>query len=276
MFGYRHAFHAGNHADVIKHGVYAFVLNYLQQKPGALEIIDTHAGAGLYELDSAQAQQTQEWRQGIGTLPWPAEHWPQLLQPLAELLTHINPEQLLRYPGSPWVALHSLRPQDSLLLCEWQQAERRLLQEQCAHPGVRSVQQDGLELLSAIHAKDRVRQLLLVDPSYELKTDYQQLPQALAKAVKRSNTACIIIWYPVLSNRDCRPFVKALAQASGHNAKTLHLQHLPQPGAQGMQGSGLWVVNPPWVLAEAIDQAMPWLNQCMGAGIGKWSLETSP
>lgn len=273
MFAYSHAYHAGNFADVLKHAVYGYLLDYLQQKPGSLDILDTHAGTGSYDLSAAASQKTQEWRQGIGSLPWPADSWPELLAPYARLLTQMNPDRLRQYPGSPLVAQRLLRGQDRLTLCEWQGKQQSLLKQQFDDPQVQVVQEDGLQRLAAIHSKDRVRQLVLVDPSYELKTDYQQLPKALAQALKRASTACILIWYPMLSARDHQPFVKALAKATGQ-LPACHVQHWPQPSAQGMQGSGLWVVNPPWTLVPALQQDMPWLNQQLAGAIGRWQVQT--
>lgn len=278
MLSYRHAFHAGNHADVLKHLVLVQICRHLTQKEAPFWYIDTHAGAGRYALDAGYATRLAEFEGGIGRL-WLRRDLPPAVADYAELVHTLNPDGKLRhYPGSPWLAWKMLRAQDRLRLFELHSTDNRLLQEGFKSAGrqVTVTAGDGFAGLKAVLPPPPRRALVLIDPSYETRNDYQEVPRALQEALKRFATGTYAIWYPQLARTESRQLpdkLKALPTRSWLHA-TLAVSK-PAKDGFGMHGSGMFVINPPWKLAESLQESLPWLAQALGQdGGGKFELET--
>lgn len=269
MLSYRHAFHAGNHADVLKHLLLIELSRYLGQKDKPFWIIDTHAGAGLYALDSGYATQLKEYESGIGKL-WERRDLPAPLAEYVELVRAVNPDRKLRfYPGSPWLALQTLRGQDRLRLFELHSSDSRILQENFADKRVSVATANGFDALKALLPPPPRRALVLVDPSYETRDDYQQVITALKDGLTRFATGTYAIWYPQLSRPEARQLpdkLKRLPVKSWlHVALTVHT---PSPDGFGMHGSGMFIINPPWTLHRTLTEIMPYLVQKLGQDAG--------
>lgn len=271
MLSYRHAFHAGNHADVLKHLLLIQLSRYLGQKDKPFWIIDTHAGAGLYALDTGYATQLKEFESGIGRL-WARKDLPQALAEYVELVRAVNPGGTLRfYPGSPWLALQTLRPQDRLRLFELHSSDSRILQENfSAHARqVTIATANGFDALKALLPPPPRRALVLIDPSYETRDDYPHVIAALKDGLARFATGTYAIWYPQLSRPEARQLPEKLKRLPVkswlHVALTVHS---PSPDGIGMHGSGMFIINPPWTLHKTLAEIMPYLVQTLGQDAG--------
>jgi len=272
MLSYRHAFHAGNHADVIKHYVLVQLLKYLALKDKAFWVIDTHAGAGAYSLHSGYADKLQEFREGIERL-WARQDIPAGVAAYVEQVRMFNAGGTLNsYPGSPWISANLLRPQDRLRLFELHSSDFELLQK-----GVRSSSQnqilaykdDGFTRLKALLPPPSRRGLILIDPSYELREDYQRLIDTLKDAMQRFPTGIFAVWYPQLPKPESRQLphqLKALATEAWLHV-TLSVRS-PAPGSFGMHGSGMFILNPPWTLPDTLKAEMPWLTEALAEDPG--------
>ena len=267
MLSYRHAFHAGNHADVLKHIVLLQICRHLGQKEAPYWLIDTHAGAGCYALDSAQASKLAEYEGGIGRL-WQRNDLPPAAADYVELVRSLNPGgKLKRYPGSPWLAWKALRPQDRLRLFELHSTDVRLLQETFKEAGrqVSVTAGDGFAGLKAVLPPPTRRAAVLIDPSYETKADYFNVVQGLKEALKRFAIGTYAVWYPQLAKLESRQLpdrLKGLPVKSWlHASLTVNA---PAKDGFGMNGSGMFVINPPWKLEEALRETLPWLVDALG------------
>lgn len=263
MLAYRHAFHAGNHADVLKHTVLLQLLQHLQQKEKGLRIVDTHAGAGLYALDGPEAQKKGEFHQGIGRL-WDAPAAPAAVAGYLQQVRALNPDgRLRRYPGSPWLAQAALRPQDQLCLFELHPAEQRALQALLG--GRRRIElrtQDGFAGLKALLPPPTRRALVLIDPSYEGHGDYGRVLQTVAEGLRRFAQGVFMVWYPIVRKAGAAALLqglKALARQGWLHA-WLSVQPTDAQGF-GLAGSGVLVINPPHTLHARLQDALPWLQQ---------------
>jgi len=267
VLSYRHAFHAGNHADVLKHLVLSLALDYLVRKDKPLSYIDTHAGAGDYLLPNGEPERPPEWHQGIQRL-WSESLQRKGISPAIsrylQLIRAGNPGPILRrYPGSPLLAARILRPQDRIHCFEQQSRESqqltRVLSEFRGYKEVR--QQDGFTALRALLPPPSRRALVLLDPSYENKSDYQLVTRSLADALGRFDTGVYCIWYPMLARPEARRLPAAILQLSQRNWLHVQLQiKRPAPGGFGLYGSGMVVINPPWTLYGELNQALPTLT----------------
>jgi 23S rRNA (adenine2030-N6)-methyltransferase len=271
MLSYRHAFHAGSPADVLKHAVLAYALAYATCKPRPLYVLDTHAGAGGYDLGSAMAAKTGEAATGILRLqqaaPEPSS-WPPLVADLLGVVRDANPDEgpWLRYPGSPYVAQAMLRPDDRLELVELHPTDHADLADRFeGEPGVRVLRDDGLAYLQTALPPFERRGVVLIDPSYEVKTDYGDVVRALAAAHRRFGSGVYLLWYPVLERERADALLQSLA-ATGIKAQyRLELCTEPDDARRGLTGSGLVVVNPPYTLPDAAAEGLPWLAERLGA-----------
>jgi 23S rRNA (adenine2030-N6)-methyltransferase len=278
MLSYRHAFHAGNHADLLKHCILVQLLRYLNQKDKPYWVIDTHAGAGRYKLDSEYARKTAEFETGVGRL-WNRSDLPAALADFVGLVRAINPDGRLRhYPGSPWLAFQVMRPDDRLRLFELHSTDFRLLEKTFANDErrVASYLADGfIEIKSVLPPPPR-RGLVLIDPAYEDKRDYLRVLAALKEGVSRFATGTFAVWYPQLQRGDARQLPEKLKKL---HVKWLHASltvRTPATDGFGMHGSGMFIVNPPWTLAESLAEVLPYLVTVLGldAGAG-YCLEAS-
>lgn len=263
MLAYRHAFHAGNHADVLKHAVLSLILEGLKGKEKAFVYIDTHAGAGRYDLQSAAMVRTGEYHSGIERL-WRAS-CPDLLSPYLGAVRALNPDGRLRfYPGSPLLAQLLRRPQDRLMLSELHSTDFPLLQSEFAgKPKSFLFQEDGYQMLKAALPPQERRGLVLIDPPYELKQEYQDLIKGLQMALQRWRTGTYLIWYPVVLRHNVSGIEKRLTAISPPKTLQIELNVLPEHDQPGMTGSGLLVINPPWQLERQMTDLLPWLTALM-------------
>jgi 23S rRNA (adenine2030-N6)-methyltransferase len=266
---YRHAFHAGNFADVHKHSVLMRILVHLRLKPGAFRVIDTHAGAGRYDLFSPQAIRSGEWRQGIERI-WPTPGAPAahpLLAPYLECVAAFNPGGKLRvYPGSPLIAATMLRPQDRLIACEHEpQAAGMLAAALRSHRRAKALTIDGWTALAAYVPPTERRGLVLVDPPFEEAADFTRLSAALSIAGRKWPTGIYVLWYPIKERGAPDALARRLRQLGVPRMLRCELLLAPpRPGA-ALAGSGLIIVNPPFMLEQDLRVFMPILGNLLAA-----------
>ena len=267
MLSYRHGFHAGNHADVLKHIVLVALLRSLTRKDKPVMIVDTHAGAGMYSLEQGFAVKNAEFRDGVAAI-WARNDLPELVKDYLGLVRAVNGDGVLRqYPGSPRIALGALRPQDRLRLFELHSTERQILSEQFADDGrrVSVAAGDGFAGLKAVLPPPSRRGLVLIDPSYELVSDYRAVVAALRDGLQRFATGTYVVWYPLLQRREANELPDRLRRAAGADWLdiVLHVK-APSPEGRGLHGSGMFIVNPPWKFSEEMRDVMPWLTRVLG------------
>lgn len=274
MLSYRHAFHAGNFADVLKHGVLAAALGLLLRKDKPLCYLDTHAGEGRYNLDSSRARRANEAAHGIRRL-WERADVPAPLLAYLRAVRAENPNgRLQSYPGSPALAAALLRPTDRLVLMELNAADHEALR--ATFRGDRRVavhRRDGYEGLVALTPPPERRGLALLDPSYETAGDWKDVVRATAAAHARWPSGCYAIWYPMLDDALPQRLARTLADAG---LKPILRAELVRDTAQalGLKGSGMLIVNPPWTLDREITAWLPWLAGVLGVdGRGAWRLD---
>ncbi len=280
MLAYRHAFHAGNHADVLKHTAYVAVLRHMAQKDKGMRIIDTHAGAGGYSLESRYAQQGGEFEAGIARL-WGRDDLPPALADYVGLVRQFNSGgKLQQYPGSPALAQLLLRPQDQLRLFEMHPTDHKILASYLGgQPGIEVGLGDGFAALKAQLPPPTRRGVVMIDPSYEIKTDYARVLAALREALTRFPEAVVLIWLPqvrILEAQTLPQRLKATADAQARKGwllATLTVGTTDEKGF-GMFGSQVFVANPPHTLREALAPALPWLAEHLGTpGVAAHKLE---
>ena len=277
MLSYRHAFHAGNHADVLKHLVLVQLTQYLCQKDKPFWYIDTHSGAGAYALDSGYAAKLAEYKEGIGRL-WGRNDLPAPLADYVDLVRRLNPDRrLLVYPGSPYFALWTMRDQDRLRLFELHSKDARLLQENFKDAGKQVIVDptDGFAGLKALVPPPPRRALVLIDPSYEEKHDYDRVFKSLREGLSRFPGGTYALWYPQLTRLDAHELPARLKNLSAKSwvHVTLRVKE-PSKDGFGMHGSGMFVLNPPWTLHDTLAGVMPYLVSALGLdGGASFSLE---
>ena len=270
---YRHAFHAGNFADVFKHIVEARILTHLREKTAPFRVIDTHAGEGLYDLAGEQASRTGEWRDGIGRLAGaalPADAAALMASYFSALHACNRPGELRYYPGSPVLARHLLRPQDRLVACELEpHAAAVLSRELRAWRAAKVVRIDGWIALSAyVPAKER-RGLVIVDPAFEEPDDLIRLADGVAAAYRKWPTGIYLLWYPIKGHDDHHRVGNMVRRAGVQ--KCLRAEFAvaaPRPATQ-LTACGVIVVNPPWRLAAEIETIAPALLDALGRDSGR-------
>lgn len=271
MLSYRHGYHAGNHADVLKHLVLVQTLQYLCQKDAPFWYADTHAGGGLYDLGSDQATKLGEFHEGIERL-WNHTDLPPAVAEYVDLVRALNKNgKLQRYPGSPWLADQLLREQDKLRLFELHSTESRVLRNLFKDAGRRTqvTPGDGFAGLKALLPPPPRRALVLVDPSYETKSDYNDVVAAMKDALKRFPIGTYAVWYPQLARTEARQLPEKLKNIGAKSWLNVALRVTkPAKDGYGMSGSGMFVINPPWTLHETLKTVMPWLAETLSQGEG--------
>ena len=271
MLSYRHAFHAGNHADVLKHLILVQLTRYLAQKDKPFWYVDTHAGAGAYALDSAYAAKLAEYKDGIGRL-WGRGDLPSALADYVDLVRGFNPDgRLTNYPGSPYFALQTMRAQDRLRLFELHSKDTRLLRENFQSAGKQAIveAEDGFAGLKAVLPPPPRRAVVLIDPSYEEKQDYERVVHALKDALTRFAGGSYAIWYPQLTRREAFELPGRLKRLPVKSWLHVALRvREPDGDGFGMHGSGIFVVNPPWTLHDTLAEVMPYLVAALGQDAG--------
>ncbi|WP_372875674.1 23S rRNA (adenine(2030)-N(6))-methyltransferase RlmJ [Pseudomonas sp.] len=271
---YRHAFHAGNHADVLKHYILSRLIALLSRKEAPFAYLDSHAGVGLYDLQGDQASRTGEWLQGIARL-WQAEEVPDQLVDYLEVIRAMNPDGVLRhYPGSPELARLLTREQDRLHLNEKHPEDGRLLKENMA--GDRRVAVhlgEGWHVPRALLPTREKRVLLLIDPPFEQADEQERCVQALNEAIGRMRQAVVAIWYPIKELGQLRRFYRDLEKSNAPKLLRIELYVHPAEDAQRLNGSGLVISNPPWGLEDELKQVLPWLTTLLGQSQAGWRMD---
>lgn len=269
MLSYLHAFHAGNFADVHKHAALVLAVRMMQAKPSAIACFDTHAGSASYDLESDKARKTGEAASGVQRI-WsyrqhlPGDDWQALLDQLAK--GEGRDGRLASYPGSPWWLARYLRKQDSLTAFELHPAEgETLAQWASGHPPARVFQEDGLKGLLRHLPPGQPRLLVLMDPSYEVKSDYKEIARTLSQAWQKCRHGVFLIWYPILAGRPDAQLKQAISESAVRKVLCSEIV-LKQSPERGMSGSGMLVVNPPWGLDSRLEEMMEAIadDQCLG------------
>lgn len=292
MLSYRHAFHAGNHADVLKHVVLIQLLRYLGQKDAPYMYIDTHSGAGVYALDTGYADKSREYETGIARL-WDRNDLPGPLAEYVALIKDMNPSGKMRYyPGSPYCADKVAREQDRIRLFELHPSDSKILEENfrkleshAAAQGQRSGMRgkrvmvnkgDGFAGLKALLPPPSRRGLVLIDPPYEVKDDYRKVKETLADALTRFATGTYAVWYPVLQRMESRQLPDKLKRLPCKDWLNVTLSiGMPSPDGFGLHSSGMFVINPPWTLEPMLRELMPFLVKALASDdAARFTLET--
>jgi 23S rRNA (adenine2030-N6)-methyltransferase len=266
MLAYRPAFHAGNHADVLKHTVFIRVLRYLNQKDKPYRLIDTHAGAGGYSLEGPYAQKKGEYQQGIARL-WARDDLPELVADYVAHVRQFNPDgQLRQYPGSPALAHMLLRHGDQLRLYERHPTDHRILESYLgADKGVTTYDSDGFEGLKSQLPPSTRRAAVLMDPSYEGHADYGKVIASLREAVLRFAEGVYMVWYPQVQKLEAAQLAHRLEGVAPKGWLHVRLT-VQEPDSQGfgLAGSGMFIFNPPYTLHDELVELMPWLVDVLG------------
>jgi 23S rRNA (adenine2030-N6)-methyltransferase len=261
---YRHAFHAGNFADVFKHAILLALLDALTAKDKPLCYLDTHAGRGNYSLDDAEAQATGEWREGIGRL-FDATEPPRPLRRYVDAIRAVNPGGCLRtYPGSPLLAARALRSNDSLVLCEVQDDEAAALRalfrdDDRVHVHAR----DGYAALNALLPPRQKRGLVLIDPPFEAQGEFAAIEVALNHAHVRWPNGVCAVWYPIKSHRAVVPFHRRLSDGPFDKVLVAELLVHPDDSPLRLNGCGMLIANPPWRIDAALAALLPALRDTL-------------
>ncbi|MGF1547482.1 MAG: 23S rRNA (adenine(2030)-N(6))-methyltransferase RlmJ [Thiotrichales bacterium] len=269
MLSYRHAYHAGNHADVLKHAVYTLILNYFRLKPTPFCVIDGHAGAGQYNLNDTPARMHAEYRDGVARILGVSA--PKLLQPYLQALeAHQSYSgELHSYPGSPALARSFLRPQDELILLELHPSDfAQLKQRYCRDRQIHLHRRDAYEGLPALVPPRLRRGLLLLDPPYELKEDYHRIPELVTTLQNKWPTACVVVWYPLLPGNPGAHLITRLKRSALPDLLQIELWTQSPESARGLYGSGLIIHQPPWQLVAQLNELLPWLTTRLTQGSG--------
>ena len=269
MLSYRHAFHAGNHADVLKHYVLSLILDYFNQKATPYWVIDTHAGAGLYALNDEFAQKNVEFESGIAKL-FNALNQPQtlplsLLQFVQRIQSFNDKNKLNFYPGSPKIIASFLRATDKLRLFELHPNDYALLINHFSPKNRQTLiaLQDGFTGLKACLPPPIKRALVLIDPPYEIKEDYQRVFTSVKDSLSRFATGTYCIWYPLLQRTEPAHMIEKLKTISNKWLQAEVRVQAPRTDGYGMHGSGMFIINPPYILANLLDQTLPVLTEMM-------------
>lgn len=269
---YRHAYHAGNFADVLKHAVLTLVIEHLKLKPAPFRVIDTHAGIGSYDLSSIEAQKTGEWRDGIGRLldaDLPANVVGILAPYLATVRRENDGKGIVRYPGSPQIARSLLRPNDRLVANELHPEDSLHLSSLFAgDPQTKVLTLDGWDAVKALLPPKERRGVTLIDPPFEQPGEFARLAQALREAHKRFATGTVILWYPIKDERAVQVFEQDVHNAEVSKLLSVVLQVRQPNQTAGLQGTGLVISNPPFTLAGKLEVLLPFLEKTLQQGLG--------
>jgi 23S rRNA (adenine2030-N6)-methyltransferase len=274
---YRHGFHAGNHADVLKHVVLLGLLEALKRKDGAVFVLDTHAGRGHYPLQGAQATKTDEATSGVARMlaGFGRDCPPAIARYLAAIRAH-NPDGALRkYPGSPLLIADALRAQDRLACCELQSDEGGALQALFARDSRVGVHlRDGYAALSALLPPKEKRGLVLIDPPYEAQlAEFDHVIAGLRAALGRWPNGILALWYPIKLRRSLGSFLRRAAALPAKDIVLAELMVRPDDSPLRMNGSGMLIVNPPWQFDRELVATLPLLRDTLQQDAGSWRLD---
>lgn len=278
IMNYRHAYHAGNFADILKHIVLVRCLVHLKEKPAPFRVIDTHAGIGVYDLRGPEALKTSEAIGGIAKLE--SEIWPQniaeLLQPYREAIDKTRAHHGANaYPGSPAIAQSLLRSEDRLIANELHPDDYKILRDVFSFDGrVKSLSLDAVVALNAATPPKERRGFVLIDPPYEERDEFPNLIDLIQRAYRKWETGIYAIWYPVKSKAQLNWFVQELKKTG--IPKILRIEHTIEAVREGasLSASGMIIINPPWRLAEEMRVILPWLDRILAIGPGHaWTVD---
>lgn len=271
---YRHAFHAGNHADVFKHLVLSRLFALMTRKEQPLAYLDTHAGVGLYDLQGDQASRTGEYLEGIARL-WQAEAPPELAADYLRIVRKLNPEGELRYyPGSPELARRLARQQDSLQFNEKHPDDGLALKDNMKRdPRVAVHRGEGWHVPKALLPTPQKRAIMLIDPPFEQPDELKRCALAIKEAVARMRQTVVVVWYPIKDERGMRRFYQELTSTGAPKLLKAELFVHPADTDTRLNGSGLAIANPPWGLEEELNTLLPWLAQLLGQSGGSWRVD---
>ncbi|TNH05139.1 23S rRNA (adenine(2030)-N(6))-methyltransferase RlmJ [Testudinibacter sp. TR-2022] len=275
MLSYRHSFHAGNHADVLKHIVLLRIIRALQQKEKGFFYLDTHAGVGRYSLNTYEAEKTAEYQDGVARL-WQRDDLPPEVADYLAQVKKLNYGVLLKhYPGSPLIAANLLRAQDRALFTELHPSDFPLLRNNFKTvENVTCKRDNGYQQLKAVLPPKERRGLVLIDPPYELKEDYDLVVQAIEEGYKRFATGTYAIWYPVVLRQHVKRIVRGLEQSGIRKILQIELALRPDSDQRGMTASGMIVINPPWTLEGEMKAILPYLSKTLvPENTGSWKVE---
>lgn len=277
MLSYQHGYHAGNFADVFKHLALSRIMAYLCQKDKPLYYLDTHSGCGLYDLKDNQANKTSEYRQGISLLWQQKDRMSPLMSNYLSVIQAFNPNGSLRYyPGSPCLARALLRSQDRMIFSELHPREFEQLKQlpkQGKH--IFYNHEDGLKTMIATVPPPERRGLIFTDPSWEVKDDYKNIPRTIQSAYNRFSTGVYCLWYPVIDNRLHQQLIRGMSQID--STKMLRIEfYLTGTRHEGMNGCGLWLVNPPHTLVAEMTTILNDLRTLFNPGVSFYLIEESP
>lgn len=275
---YRHQYHAGNFADVFKHIVLIALTQSFLQKDSAFCYLDTHAGIGQYDLFTKEAQKTREFSNGISQI-FLQKELPTLVQTYKQCIQKINTDEELRfYPGSPLFVKELIRPQDRMVLSELQNEDVLTLKKLFArNPQIAVHNQDGYQSLKAFIPPKERRGLVLIDPPYEQANELEQLTKKLPEAVTRWETGVFALWYPIKNRAAVERAQRTLMNRIQRPVLITELAIHAENAALGLSGSGLFIVNPPWQLADELKKVMPWLWRILSVnGAGYYKVHNPP
>lgn len=260
MLAYRHAFHAGNHADVLKHCVLQQILMYMNQKDKPYWVIDTHAGAGMYSLASDYANTKSEYLDGVARL-WECDDLPPALREYMNLVQLCNNKgDWSLCPGSPEVIRRTIRSDDRMRFFELHPTDFEILQENFERDRqAKLFKSDGFASLKALLPPPTRRAVVFMDPPYEIKSDYPKVVDALEEGLSRFAEGVYVIWYPILTRGDHIRMIESLRQLSEKTLNIAMTVQEPDEKGFGMLGSGLFIINPPWTLKDTMQDVMPYL-----------------
>ena len=267
---YRHGYHAGNFADVMKHALQLICLNYLQQKDKPFFVLDTHAGIGMYDLWGEQSQKTGEWEQGIARLLAATDRPPELTD-YCELVNQLNPDGELRfYPGSPWLAQHKLRAADQLALCELHPVDGLLLEENFTYdPQVQvHVGKNGYAALKALLPPPAKRGMVLIDPPFEERDEFEQVVAGLSEGLKRWANGVYAVWYPIKDPLMIGDFHQQVKALKGPKTYAVDMLIRDAQDSTRLNGCGMLFINPPYGLLQQLDTVMPYLTALLAQDEG--------
>ncbi|WFB48257.1 23S rRNA (adenine(2030)-N(6))-methyltransferase RlmJ [Vibrio coralliilyticus] len=274
MLSYRHSFHAGNHADVVKHIVQSLILNALKQKDKPFVYHDTHSGVGRYDLTHEWSEKTGEYKHGIARV-WQQAEIPEEIQSYLESIKTLNNGDKLRYyPGSPRVAHAHLRPQDRMVLTELHPSDYPLLEQEFHRDRQVSIyKEDGFKRLKASLPPQERRGLVLIDPPYELAKEYRDVVQAIYQSHKRWATGIYAIWYPVVNRCDIEDMIEGLEGLGIRKILQIELGVAADSNEHGMTASGMIVINPPWKLESQMNAILPFLKEAIAPATGHFKVD---
>jgi len=256
---YRHIYHAGMFADVFKHIVLINLIDYLKNKPAPFCYLDTHAGIGLYPLNSIEAGKTLEYQNGIEKI-FHAKDAPKLIKHYLNLVSQFNDDTLTLYPGSPLIASELLREQDRAILCELHPEDYQTLKNHFHRDPQTAVHlQNGYHGLKAFLPPKEKRGLVLIDPPYEKASEFDDIINALKIALKAWPNGMYAIWYPIKANQPLKNFFNKIINTTTQSLLKIELSIYQADSPQTLNGSGILIINPPWNMEETLKESLAWL-----------------